>query len=239
MSGENGNNTTTMIKTGKIIALIIIQAFYTACLNPVYAGDYKILINIPSRSLELSRNSQILKTYSIGVGKSTFPTPIGDFKVISKVIQPGWENPYKSAGKIRKKPGRKNPLGTRWIGFYEDKIGIYGIHGTNEPSSVGKYSSHGCVRMQIKESEDLFNKVDINTPVQVAYYTHRVVIKGNNIIVYRYPHIYRRKLSPAGMIDKQLKSLDRKYIVNQKSLSKALNLRAGQSVEIGRIIETQ
>lgn len=227
-----------MAKAGKVIALALIQAFCIIYLNPAYAGDYKILINIPSKSLELLRNDRILKTYAIGVGKANFPTPIGNFRVISKVIQPGWENPYKSVGKARKNPGRKNPLGTRWIGFYKDKTGVYGIHGTNEPSSVGKYSSHGCIRMRIKESEDLFSRVDINTPVQVTYYTYRVIIKGDIIFVCRYPHIYRRKISPAGMIDRQLKTLGRKYTVNQTGLSKALNLRVGQSVEIGKIIET-
>jgi lipoprotein-anchoring transpeptidase ErfK/SrfK len=42
-------------------------------------------------------------------------------------------------------PGPGNPVGTRWMGL--NRAG-YGIHGTNEPKSIGKAASHGCIRMR-------------------------------------------------------------------------------------------
>ncbi len=69
--------------------------------------DTKILINIPSRTLELIQNGKIERVYPIGVGKRNFPTPIGDFKVITKIENPGWENPYKPAGESRIRAGQK------------------------------------------------------------------------------------------------------------------------------------
>ena len=96
-------------------------------------------------------------------------TPVGQYSVISKVIDPGWENPYLPKGKVRLAPGDDNPLGTRWIGFYRKGAGEYGMHGTDNPNSVGKFSSHGCVRMKVKDAEALFDMVDLGTPVVVQY----------------------------------------------------------------------
>jgi hypothetical protein len=94
---------------------------------------------------------------------------VGQYSVISKVIDPGWENPYLPKGKVRLAPGDDNPLGTRWIGFFRKGAGEYGMHGTDNPNSVGKFSSHGCVRLKVKDAEALFEMVDLGTPVVVQY----------------------------------------------------------------------
>jgi hypothetical protein len=127
-------------------------------------------IDLASRKLVLKNNQQILKTYSIGVAKSKeFLTPIGDFKILEMDDNPGWINPYKKGVKIP--PGPNNPLGTRWMGFYRNNQlnQAYGMHGTNQPSSIGKFVSHGCIRMLIPDAEDLYEQVEIGTPVSVRY----------------------------------------------------------------------
>jgi len=43
-----------------------------------------------------------------------------------------------------------------------------GIHGTNEPWSVGSHASHGCIRMRVADVEDLYNRVFVGTPVQIV-----------------------------------------------------------------------
>ena len=86
------------------------------------------------------------------VGSDDKPTPVGSFKVDSIDANPNYRyNPnYKFKGvKARKpftiKPGPNNPVGATWIGL---SVGQgYGIHGTAEPSKVGKSESHGCVRL--------------------------------------------------------------------------------------------
>ncbi len=130
----------------------------------------KIVINVPARQLQVYSNShQLLHEYPVGVGRFDFPTPKGEYKIIRKVKNPAWENPYQPAGMSRIKAGKGNPLGTRWLGFKQDKHGEYGIHGTNRPQSVGHFSSHGCVRMTIKDSEELFSLVSVGTPIEVSY----------------------------------------------------------------------
>jgi hypothetical protein len=129
-----------------------------------------IEIDLIKRRLDLKTANNLIKSYPIGVSKSKeFLTPPGHYKILEMDDQPGWVNPFKNGVKIP--PGHNNPLGTRWMGFHKNpKLNqSYGIHGTNQPSSIGKFVSHGCVRMLIPDSEDLFKQVSIGTPVIVKY----------------------------------------------------------------------
>lgn len=141
----------------------------------------KLVINIPSRTLWVYEGDKIVQYYPVGVGRPGYMTPLGQFTVIRKIIDPGWEHPYKAAGAIRIAPGETNPLGSRWIGFHRKNGGEYGMHGTDNPRSVGRFSSHGCVRMKTKDIEALFEIVDIGTPVNVVYETVLIRRKGDDI----------------------------------------------------------
>ena len=63
------------------------------------------------------------------------------------------------------RPGPNNPLGTRWMGLSAPGVGI---HGTDEPGSIGWNASHGCIRMQVVDSEWLFTKVRVGTTVFIV-----------------------------------------------------------------------
>lgn len=129
-----------------------------------------IEVDLIGRKLHYRTPSQIIKTYPIGVSKSKdFLTPTGIFQVLEMDDRPGWLHPYKKGVKIP--PGPNNPLGTRWIGFFRNTQlnQAYGIHGTNQPASVGKFVSHGCIRMKIPDSEELYRVVHVGTPVLVHY----------------------------------------------------------------------
>jgi|SRR5579859_389116 len=118
-----------------------------------------IMISIPDRQLALVDNGQVARTFPIAVGKDSTPSPNGDFVVVNRT-----ENPtYYHKGKVIK-PGKSNPLGTRWMGLSQKG---YGIHGTNVPSSIGKAASHGCFRMAKKDVEELFNLVRVGDAVIV------------------------------------------------------------------------
>ena len=206
---------------------------------PSLPADYSVQINIPSKTLEVWDGDTVVKTYPVGVGRKNFPTPTGNFKVISKFSSPTWENPYKAAGEARIYPGKKNPLGTRWIGFHRNLMGEYGIHGTNEPNSVGKVCSHGCIRMKINNSEDLYDTVPLGTPVTVTYYTYKITIKGNKIFVYKYPNPYNRKTDQNGIIYEQLARISSDYTLNLLNLDKLKTLKDGERMLIGDIAPKQ
>jgi lipoprotein-anchoring transpeptidase ErfK/SrfK len=60
-------------------------------------------------------------------------------------------------------PGPDNPLKARWMGF----LGGAGIHGTDDVGSLGGAASHGCVRMSIPDVIELYERVDVGTPVYI------------------------------------------------------------------------
>ena len=143
----------------------------------------------PSRQLVLDRQRRLLLVldngqerhrYAVAVGMPGWETPVGRFEVIEKTANPVWEHPATGA---KFKPGPDNPLGSRWIGFHRDCRGrkgfngqqhlelkgcvIAGFHGTPNRASVGRAVSHGCVRLYDENVQELFDLVQIGTPVTV------------------------------------------------------------------------
>ncbi|WP_028592855.1 L,D-transpeptidase family protein [Paenibacillus massiliensis] len=96
--------------------------------------------------LRLYADDQLMKTFPIALGKPNTPSPVGEYMVINK---------YKNWGK---------GFGTRWIGL-NVPWGIYGIHGTNRPDSIGHSASHGCIRMYNHHVEELYEWVRVGTTV--------------------------------------------------------------------------
>jgi hypothetical protein len=166
-----------MFKRLLLILFVLAQSVSAYAQAPTY-----IEIDIINRKLFLKSSDQVIKSYPIGVGRSKqFMTPPGNYKVITKDPHPGWLHPYNQKTKIM--PGASNPLGTRWIGFHQVGNQAYGIHGTNEPSSIGKFVSHGCIRMLVPDSEDLYRRVQVGTPVIVRYNPIEVTDKDGDLIL--------------------------------------------------------
>jgi lipoprotein-anchoring transpeptidase ErfK/SrfK len=127
-----------------------------------------IVIDRGRHSLTLYKGDKVVRRFSVAVGQSIYPTPVGAFHIIVKERDPWWYPPtYDDWAKDLKPvpPGPSNPLGTRWMGI--DSPGV-GIHGTDAPSSIGYSASHGCVRMQVPDAEWVFEHVDVGTPVWIV-----------------------------------------------------------------------
>ncbi len=107
---------------------------------------YGITVDRKNKRLDLFQDGALVKSYPVAVGSVLTPTPQGSFRVINKSKNPG------------------GPYGTRWMGLSKPHIGI---HGTNDPSSIGRPASHGCIRMQNKDVEALYDLVPIGTPVKI------------------------------------------------------------------------
>jgi len=119
----------------------------------------RIVVSIPDRKLALIEDGRVVKVYSTAVGRLTSPTPSGTFTIVQRIANPAWYGPGKVVA-----PGKNNPLGTRWLGLSRKS---YGIHGTNEPRSIGRNASHGCVRMRNRDVEDLFARVAVGDVVEL------------------------------------------------------------------------
>ena len=138
------------------LLLLMVAAAAAANESP---ATRRIVISIPDHKLTLLEGDKVLRVYAVATGKLSTPSPEGEFRVVNRVAHPTWFSPH---GVV--KPGPANPLGTRWMGL---SAAGYGIHGTNAPDSIGKYASHGCIRMRNRDVEELFKLVPVGTPVEL------------------------------------------------------------------------
>jgi len=127
--------------------------------EPADATHRTIVVSLKDRKLALVEDGQLKKVYTVAVGKPSTPSPVGTFTVERRVINPT----YSHNGKIVP-AGPGNPVGTRWMGL---SISGYGIHGTNEPKSIGKAASHGCIRMARADLEELYPLVHVGDTVEL------------------------------------------------------------------------
>lgn len=107
---------------------------------------YSISISVSKRRLTLFRNGKFLKVYPIGVGKMLTKTPTGQYVIVNRQLNPG------------------GPYGVMWLSL--SRAG-YGIHGTDNPASIGKAVSHGCVRMYNRDVLQLAEMVPNGTRVVI------------------------------------------------------------------------
>lgn len=133
--------------------------------NPRTSQD-KIIINKSENRLYLYKSGELYATYPVATGKKPQYTPEGNFKIANKIENDRELNPQ---------------LGVRWMGlsvpWRNDKRAHnderapaghkYGIHGTNEPDSIGKHVSGGCIRMSNKQVLEIFGLVEEGTPVEI------------------------------------------------------------------------
>jgi lipoprotein-anchoring transpeptidase ErfK/SrfK len=126
-----------------------------------------IVINRSLNELFLYDLGKLRRTFRVATGQAIYPTPKGVWHIVVKWKNPTWYPPVQDAwakGLKPVPPGPNNPLGTRWMGL--DAPGV-GIHGTDEPTSIGYSASHGCIRMQVPDAEWLFDHVDVGTTVYI------------------------------------------------------------------------
>lgn len=141
-----------------------IQAIYP---DPACTGD-KIIVDKHKNLLYLYKKGDLSRVYRVSTGKKPEYTPEGKFSVVNKfsipqdtgekLFGPRWlgigvpdEYDLRS-----EKPDRRAPQGVK-----------YGIHGTNEPESIGTYASGGCIRLNNKDIVEIYQLVEVGTPVEI------------------------------------------------------------------------
>ncbi|CAG9619916.1 L,D-transpeptidase family protein [Sutcliffiella rhizosphaerae] len=107
---------------------------------------YTIEVSINNRTLTLKKDGAVVKTYPIAVGRMLFDTPVGNYVIVNREPNPG------------------GPFGAMWLSL--SKLS-YGIHGTNNPSSIGKAVSKGCIRMYNQDVLNLASIVPNGTRVYI------------------------------------------------------------------------
>ena len=108
--------------------------------------SYRIIIDLSDRRLHLLDGNTVVRSFPVGIGTMLTQTPVGEYKIINKQENPG------------------GPFGVLWMGLSRPH---YGIHGTNNPSSIGHMVSHGCVRMYNEDVLALSRLVPVGTRVTI------------------------------------------------------------------------
>jgi len=107
-----------------------------------------ILIEVDLKRLTLYEGTEQLKRYPIATGAWKTPSPIGAFRITDRFVT------------------EMSGFGTRFLRL-NVPYGIYGIHGTSHPESIGSNASHGCFRLRVKDAEELYDLVPNGTKVYV------------------------------------------------------------------------
>jgi lipoprotein-anchoring transpeptidase ErfK/SrfK len=127
-----------------------------------------IVIDLSENQLYLYDALKVVKTYPVATAADGYVTPVGTWQIVDKRENPTWYNPAPDTWGAGLPdvipPGPGNPLGTRAL--YLNAPGIR-IHGTYSADSIGTYASHGCVRMFLEDSEELYELVDVGARVIV------------------------------------------------------------------------
>jgi lipoprotein-anchoring transpeptidase ErfK/SrfK len=135
------------------------------------AAEYPLYITIDRSTFELRlyRDLKLEKTYNVAVGAQGYDTPTGLYNIQDKQVDPAGHVPDREwagdlAGTVVPGGAPDNPLKARWMGIYNGA----GIHGTSDSGSIGSAASHGCIRMNVSDVIDLYDRVDVGTPVYIG-----------------------------------------------------------------------
>jgi hypothetical protein len=126
-----------------------------------------IVVHVETNRLDLYRGFGVARSWDVATAKPGWITPTGEWTLYQKREDPTWYNPALDtwgAGLPAVVPGGPgNPMGTRAL--YITAPGLIRIHGTTSPDSIGRYASHGCIRMHNAEVEELYELVPVGAKV--------------------------------------------------------------------------
>ena len=127
-----------------------------------------LVVDRSNFTLSYYENLELVKEYTVAIGAQGFETPVGEYTIQNKQVDPTWTVPNSDwAGNLAGQtipPGPDNPLKARWMGIYDGA----GIHGTDDTASLGSAASHGCVRMAVDDVIELYDRVDVGTPIYIG-----------------------------------------------------------------------
>lgn len=136
-------------------------------------GESKTTVRIDSATnmLTVLEDSRLIAAYPVTIGSKQTESPLGNWKVRGVAMMPNFRHDKAMLKKGERSahfhilpPGPNNPVGVVWIAL--NKKGI-GLHGTNDPDSIGRSASHGCVRLANWDVVRLAQKIKVGVPVAI------------------------------------------------------------------------
>jgi lipoprotein-anchoring transpeptidase ErfK/SrfK len=148
-----------MLSIAGVAAVTVPNGRPDASDSSIAAASIQLEVDLSERMLHVIRGGDVVQSYPVAIGKPSYPTPKGNFRVRRIIWNPRWVPPDSkwARNKTAKGPGDPaNPMGRVKIFFSEPD---YYIHGTREVDSLGAAESHGCLRMRNSDVIDLAKTV--------------------------------------------------------------------------------
>jgi len=220
------------------LRLIVPKELLIPCEVLKLARKYRrvLVVNLPEMRLYYFDHSNFFVA-PIGVGIKHRLPPVGKYYILRKKKNPRWYPPpsIKRANPRLPKfipPGPRNPLGK--YALYLSR-GFYAIHGTNKPYSIGRRSTHGCIRLYAKDIEFLFKHINPPVPVFIIYIPYKLCFEHHKIYLQVFPDMEHEVKYPVlwilDYIRTHLKHLS--YNVDLIKLTKVLSSSDGKVYVIG------
>ena len=200
-----------------------------------------IVIDVVVRMLYWFKDKQLIAQFPVAVGKADWETPPGKFSILSRRRKPTWHVPPAIQAEMRERgepvktavpPGPDNPLGEYWLQL---SGGDYGLHGTNAPWTVGRYATHGCMRLRPKDIERLFNEAPNGTPVWVIYEPIKLAQLANgHLLIEVRDDIYERAGDLIGHFEDHVRAAGLAEHVDLALAQRAIKNAWGVAVDITR-----
>lgn len=205
---------------------------------PIAVND-GIVINIPQRMLFYFKESRLVRSFPVGLGRHDWPTPIGQFNIAVKEENPVWDVPKSIQEEMRREgkavktcvpPGPENPLGKHWLGL---SLGGYGIHGTIAPASIYRFQTHGCIRAHPDDITLLFNDVSRGTSGMLLYRRLMIASVGGKIYLEVHGDIYRKQPDVFDKFEGSARAIELGSEVDRELAKDIIRKEEGIAREIG------
>jgi len=138
--------------------------------RPEFAHS-RIKVDTKDRMLDLLEGNRVLASFPVTPGSTSLPAPVGTWKIEKVTTMPifRWDEAMLQHGRRSNhfhtiSPGPRSPVGIVWIGL--NKKGI-GIHGTDNPNTIGRTASHGCIRLSNWDAARLVNQVTRGMTIEI------------------------------------------------------------------------
>lgn len=199
-----------------------------------------LVINVGDRTLYWFRRGEFVAHFPVGVGRVAWRTPAGKYAIVGRRHRPVWYVPPSIQREMRERgepvrrtvpPGPDNPLGEHWLDL---SIPGYGIHGTNAPRSVGRYTTHGCIRMLPGDIERLYREVPNGTAVYVIDEPIKLARLGDDVVLIEaHPGLDWEKVE-AALLVQRLDATGLKDVVDVTAAAAAVSNAWGIPIDVSK-----
>jgi L,D-transpeptidase ErfK/SrfK len=186
LSRANGLRNPNEVRAGMKLTLPLLMIL------PGRENGETTVVNLPEFRLYHFRSEKEVRVYPICIGLTTWQTPRGQFEIANKVMNPTWYMNREMADKLHVSrevvsPGPLNPLGDRWIGTSLEHIGF---HSTNQPMSIGRALSHGCMRLYPDSAMEFFDSTRVKEKGRIIYEPVKVTVWQDEIYLEVHDDVY-------------------------------------------------